>query len=488
MFSRCETDFNYERHLIMFMQDCIFYSELSRQMAKVPTRDMPTAGVVWDPIGEQVTLFYNPDWLGACEDGEIKGLNIHEFDHVALEHITHRRLKPHGAGNIAQDLAINSKIKHFHAKAGERYLPKGGLIPGEWATMPDGRELSKTEKDGAKLLKLIAGFPELQAAEWYFERIMEAQKKWDEEPKDPDGGGGDPFEVDSLDDHDGWDALSDEQREMVDSKVKSMVKKAVDAADQSSNGWGNIPAEMRQQIRDSVNGTVNWRNVLRQFFGMISRGDRTTSIKRINRRYPMIHPGMKKSHRPRILVARDESGSVGDAMIASFNDELVSLNKRADIDFVPFDYICDVNNVVHCRTGRLPDNVKVRTRSGGTSFQAPTDVYNDSKNRGRWDALLIMTDGECGPPSGVTHGKRGWVLGPGKKLAFPTDEIQIFITNDKKLCQCSSSFQSTSVVQSSVSPLVRLHGQSSPLRSDRSIRSQRSLRVMLLASYFRCQG
>lgn len=436
MFSRCDSDFNYDRHLIMFMQDCVFYSELSRQIAKVPTFDLPTAGVAWDPVDEQVTLYYNPNFLEKCEDGEIKGLNIHEFDHVVGGHITVRRMSPHGAWNVATDLAINSKIKKYHSKPGERYLPKGGLIPGEWPVKPDGRELSKEEKDASKLSKLISEFPEMMASEWYFEKIMEAKKEWDKEPGNKSGqgnpGDGSFDDLSPLDDHGAWDAIDDDVREMIENKVKSLVKKAVDAADQSQSGWGSIPAEIRQKIRDSVNGTINWRDVLRQFFGMIARGDRTSSIKRINRRYPMVHPGIKRSHRARILVARDESGSVSDEMISAFSAELKSLNKRVEIDFVAFDCYCNVKDVVHCPTGNLPQKVKGRTRQGGTSFQAPTDVYNDPKNCGRWDALIIMTDGECSAPSGVNHGKRAWVLAPNKKLAFESDEIQIFIDKSVK--------------------------------------------------------
>ena len=141
----------------------------------------------------------------------------------------------------------------------------------------------------------------------------------------------------------------------------------------------------------------------------------------------MVHPGVKRNHLPRILIARDESGSVSDEMVAVFNDEMTTLVKRVEIDFLPFDSVANIKDVVHCRSGRLPEKVQGRTKHGGTSFDAPTAIYNDPANRSRWDALIIMTDGECSEPMGINHGKRAWVIAPGRKLAFETDELQILV-------------------------------------------------------------
>jgi hypothetical protein len=63
-------------------------------------------------------------------------------------------------------------------------------------------------------------------------------------------------------------------------------------------------------------------------------------------------------------------------------------------------------------------------KAGGTSFDAPTQFVNDAKNRGRWDGLLVMTDGECSQPM-PSRIKRGWVLGAGQKLYFSTNEMQV---------------------------------------------------------------
>lgn len=475
MFKQCETDFNIERHLIPFLQDCPFFAELSRQLAKVATKDIPTAAVAYDFEYDQVTMFYNPDFLASLANSEVRGILTHEFYHLVFGHLAARRKKPSRLWNVATDLAINSIIventpKGFKSGRDTRALPDFALIPGQWPTVmektEDGmvsRELSAEEKEGAKMAAAIASFPPLQASEWYFERLLQAAKEELKEMKSkgkggkgkgaPESGKGEPSDneddgegegddgwdegdmekwINSMDDHDPWDNVPEEKREYVSGKVKAIVEKAVRHADSQSTGWGNIPAELRSDIRKSVSTVINWRTVLRQFIGNLMRGGRTTSIKRINRRYPYVHPGIKRGYRAKLLIARDESGSVSNEMIEAFFAELSSLTKQVNIDFVPFDCECSEGDIVPWTRGSTPSKASVRTRGGGTDFNAPSRVFNDPKNRGRWDGLLIMTDGVAPKPDSV-RGKRGWILADGCKLEFTSDELQVFVEPNRPI-------------------------------------------------------
>lgn len=457
MFKSCETDFNIERHLIPFLQDCAFFAELSRQLTKIATRDIPTAAVTFDPKTDQIAMFFNPDFMDSLSNWEIRGVLTHEFYHLVFGHLSARRKEKSRMWNVATDLAINSIILENAGRprdAGEdardaRALPRFALVPGQWPTKPDGRELTKEEKDSAELATLIASFPKMQASEWYYNKILEAAKKSKKKGKGkPDNqkgqggegpgmpGNGDPFGdeewVDSLDDHNPWDEVPDEQREYVEGKVKAIIERAVRHADSLSTGWGSIPAELREDIRRSVSNIINWRAVLRQFIGSLVRGGRTTSIKRINRRYPYIHPGIKRGYTAKLLIARDESGSVYNEMLELFFGELNALTKKVEIDFLPFDCHCSEKDIVRWAKGTVPAKATKRTKGGGTDFNAPSRVFNDPKNRGRWDGLLIMTDGMA-PAPGPVRGKRGWILGQGCKLEFQTTELTIEITNDKPM-------------------------------------------------------
>jgi predicted metal-dependent peptidase len=432
MFSPCETEFNLDRHLISFLQDSPFFAELSRHIHKSPTRDIPTAAVTFDEKTDELCLWWNPEFFEGLSQWEVRGVLTHEYYHLVFGHLYGRRRKPAKLWNVATDLAINSIIMDSaksgasNRLSGDRPLPEFCLMPGVFPKHPEGREYTDEEKQGMKLADVIAKLPPMKSSEWYFDKIKDELK---DEPQDGEGGPGGMGDIDSMDDHEGWDAIPDEQREYIEGKVKSVVEKATKHADSQANGWGNIPVDLVEAIRKSVANVINWRNVLRQFVGSITRGGRSTSIKRINKRYPYIHPGVKRGYEAKLLIAIDQSGSVDNKMLAEFFAELGSLTKKVTIDVIPFDTVALEKDLYTWRRGA--DVPAKRVRGGGTDFNAPTNYANDPKNRGRWDGLLIMTDGECGAPVG-SRVKRGYVLGKGQKLLFKTDDIVIHMSDAKQ--------------------------------------------------------
>ena len=76
--------------------------------------------------------------------------------------------------------------------------------------------------------------------------------------------------------------------------------------------------------------------------------------------------------------------------------------------------------------------LRITLGGGGTDFNAPTNFANSPKNRGRWDGLLICTDGECEAPT-ASRIKRGYVIGKGRKLLFNTSDIVITMDNNKSV-------------------------------------------------------
>ena len=418
-----ETDYNLDRHIIKFLQDNTFFAELSRYIRKAPTTDIPTAAVAYDPQYDDITLYWNPDFLKPMSDAEVRGLLTHEFYHLVFDHLTTRRKTPPKMWNVATDLAINSLIADHAAGNNGIALPQGGLLPGVFPQPADGRKLTDEEKAAMPIAQLISQLPRNQASEWYYEKLKEKVEEEKKKGNNPDAAFGD---LDSLDDHSTWDDLPEEMKELVKGKVKSIVDRAVKAADAQANGWGNIPAELREQIRASVAPTVNWRNVLRQFVGNLARGERANSIKRINKRFPYIHPGTKRGYVAKLLVAIDQSGSVDDTQLAIFFCELSALTKKVSVTILPFDCSADLKDSFEWRKGTKVEAKRVR--GGGTDFNAPTRILNDPKNRGRWDGMLVLTDGECDKPI-PSRLKRGWVISPGHKLLFTTDETTIHIDN-----------------------------------------------------------
>ena len=448
MFSQADTDFNIDRHLIKLLEESPFFAEISRHVRKVVTNDLPTAGVTFDKYTDDFVLGINPEFFGELKDEEIAGVLRHEFYHIIFFHITTRRKTPHMRWNVATDLAINSII--LDPSSGKNAaLPDCALVPGR-PLIKTGK--GKEHKAAAKLSNLIASLPPLESSDYYWNRLSEladelqgdcpvhgegaqSKQKGDGQPGDESGqghehahdhGDGDEDEctcgASSMDDHGGWDDVPEDMREYVEGKARALTEKAAKHADSRSNGWGNMPTSVRDDIRRMVSRVVDWKAVLRQFVGSICRGDRTSTIRRINRKYPYIHPGVKRGYVAKLAIAVDQSGSVSNDMLATFFSELSALTKKVSVTIIPFDADVNPSEIYEWRKGSQV-NLK-RVKAGGTSFDAPTQFVNDAKNRGRWDGLLVMTDGECSQPM-PSRIKRGWVLGAGQKLYFSTNEMQV---------------------------------------------------------------
>ena len=178
------------------------------------------------------------------------------------------------------------------------------------------------------------------------------------QPQDGDGEGGeggegDPSDgsssggglPDTLDDHDGWGEASEEVRDMAKERLKQAVEKAAQEA-ASGRGWGTVSADMRKKIMDMIKPKVNWRSVLRYFIKTSQRADKRSTVKRYNKKYrAQRYAGKKITRHAKIAVAIDQSGSVGDEMLAAFFAELNGLAKYAEFTVVPFDTQVDDSKV-----------------------------------------------------------------------------------------------------------------------------------------------
>jgi predicted metal-dependent peptidase len=121
----------------------------------------------------------------------------------------------------------------------------------------------------------------------------------------------------------------------------------------------------------------------------------------------------------------DQSGSVSDSDITLFFSELISLSTRATFIMYYFDTEVDEDSSFEWKRGIVPS--LMRTRCGGTDFQAPTD---HALSVG-CDGYIILTDGLAPKPS---HSKtrRAWVITPGSNLEFKVNEAVEKVIRMKK--------------------------------------------------------
>ena len=362
--------FNLNMHTARLLMNEPFFAALSRRIEKSPTSSIPTAGVRVNPDTAQFELLYNPEFMGALSDKHKLGVLKHEFYHIIFEHVTGR--KPADGlkriDNIAMDLAINSHIRNELPSEAEPgpvigKEPMKACIPGE-----------------GKFAHLPLG----QSYEWYRAKLEDEKEQSKDDGK---GGNGEPqwSDQDSFDSHDAFGDAEGTASEIAKERLKDAVKKAAQEAEKARN-WGTVSSECRKRIMDSIVSKVDWRKVMRYFIKTSQRAERMSTPRRLNKRFPKIHPGKRVRRQAKIAISIDQSGSVDDGMLAAFFSELNKLAEIAEFTVIPFDSHVAEDKVYTWKKGQ--SRVWERVLTGGTDFNPPTKYVND---RG-FDGHIVLTD------------------------------------------------------------------------------------------------
>ena len=370
--------FDLKLHAYRLLMDEPFFACLSRKIEKREDRSIPTAGVRVCPDSAQFEMIYNPEFLASLPEHEVKGVLKHEFYHLIFEHVTSRKPEgvPHKTWNIAADLAINSHL------VGE--LPELACMPG---------------------VGPFENMPKLKSAEWYLKNITDDQV--DQCQSGEGSGDGEPG-TGQLDSHDGWNEegaspAQEAANQMAKERLKQAMKEAAQEASKSPNGWGSVGGELKKEIMKKLESKVDWRKVLRYFIKTSQRASKSSTVRRINKRYAYIHPGKKVQRQAKIAIAIDQSGSVSNDMLESFFTELNKLSKLAAFTVIPFDTQVDEKLVYEWKKGKA--HKAERVMCGGTCFNAPTEYVN---KRGDFDGVIILTDMEAPAPK-ACKAQRMWM-------------------------------------------------------------------------------
>ena len=364
-----------------------FFAAVSRHIEKVPCAAIPTAGVRILDDG-RFELMYNQKFFEALKDRHRIGILKHEFYHLIFEHCFQR--SPDGKKisqrwNIATDMSINCHIKNE--------------IP------------TDKERDGIEgVLPESFGYEDGLSAEAYYEKLEKDGKggggKCNGQHQQGEGeGNGEPCDCGNMDSHDNWGEgeMSGELKELAKERLREALREGMKEAEKNSNGYGNMPADVRKQIVRFVNGTVDWKAVLRQFIGQSQRSSRVNTVKRINRRFPYIHAGKKTLRNANIAISIDQSGSVSDELLSLFYAELDNLAKLASFTIIPFDTRVGQDKIYVWKKGeRRP---KERVMCGGTDFDAPTKYVNEHPE---FDGHIILTDMQAPVPK-PSRVRRMWM-------------------------------------------------------------------------------
>ena len=347
--------FDLNMHTARLLMREPFFASLSRNVTKVASTAIPTAGVRVNPDTARFEMMYNPEFFEGLSDKERTAVLIHEFYHLVFQHVTERR--PEGVEmkqwNIAADLAINCHIDG---------LPETACVPG---------------------IGPFADFERDLSAEAYL-ALLQQKKEEESEKGESENGEGIPDD-NGFDSHDEWGKGDATAREIAKERVKEYLREAAEDA-QKANTWGSVSATCRREIMERLTTRLDWKSVLRYFVKTSRRASQRSSVKRVNKRYRYIHPGKKVTRQARIAISIDQSGSVDDNMLAAFFAELNKLAKLASFTVIPFDSDVCEEKVYEWKKGQ--SRKWERVLCGGTDFDAPTAYVNQHG----FDGHILLTD------------------------------------------------------------------------------------------------
>jgi len=407
------TEKQFDSILLKFLLDEPFFATIIRGMQKNRTTEIETAGVSYQD--GTMKLFWNPNFLTSLKREKVFGLLKHECYHLLFKHVTTRKQEPHMSWNIATDLAINSIIPTSE-------LPDCGLVPGKKNKLEvnEGVEISKERKEMIdKFGDFIAALPKQKSSEWYMNEIKN-NKEISKIAKELYEG----KVLVVMDEHDS-SSLSEADKIIADQKVKDILSKAKDVADK--RGWGNTPFSVRSEIEKITANKFNWERALKYFCGSKMRSNFFKTQRKINRKYPYIHPGRKAKKTSHLAIYVDQSGSVGVDSLARFGKVLQELSKTHTFTYYFFDSNVDEESKTSWKKGKGSNFT--RRLSGGTSFEAVETHFR--KVVREYDGYVVMTDGYADKPK-TCISKRCWVICPGGSLKFKPEKRDYVINMGKE--------------------------------------------------------
>jgi predicted metal-dependent peptidase len=408
--------FDLNKHTARLLMREPFFAALSRRIDKTRTESLPTAAVRVNQDRAQFELLYNPKFMEQLSDEHRLGVIMHEFYHIIFEHVTGRM--PEGGiqtiDNVAMDLAING-------------LPEMvGKLPNDsnpGPMMPSGKPMKACLPGEGPFAHLPSG----QTYEWYKAKLEDEGEGKGEgegeggEPGEGDGSGNGIGDMDSFDDHQHFGETKGTTNEIAKERLKKTLRKAAEEADKARS-WGSVSSQMRKQIMDSITTKVDWRKVLRYFVKTSQRADKRSTPRRLNKRYPRIHPGKRVRRQAKIAISIDQSGSVDDGMLALFFAELNKLSDVAEFTVIPFDSEVGEDNVYVWKKGQT--RAWERVMCGGTDFDPPTKYVNERD----FDGHIVLTD-LCAPKPIGSRCQRMWMTTPAyaARPYFQTNERVIAV-------------------------------------------------------------
>lgn len=197
-------------------------------------------------------------------------------------------------------------------------------------------------------------------------------------------------------------ATADSIKELMDTlmdtveKVSNNMQGLIGGVGRSESGGGVKGSTTIEDVRTQI----KWQDLLKRFMTAMSR-ELVATKKRINRRQPqrLELSGRKVNPVVQLVVAFDESGSIGNKEYSYFVKELASLIKTFNCEVFIYRFTSRVEEYIHAKDSReankfLKSKIYTSRHSGGTCYQPVFDAIDANKRIHKNDCIIVfLTDG-----------------------------------------------------------------------------------------------
>lgn len=328
---------------------------------------------------------YGRAFVDSLSDKELAFVVVHEAMHKSYRHLTvWQHLKSKRVANMAMDYVINLQICDADPCAREVEMPR--------------------DKATGKLIGLLDEKYRGLDTQQVYDLLMDEREGGD---GDGDGGegknghgdqGGDPTQgqdddpSDCLDEHD-WEGareMTQEEEEELGREIDSALREGAILAGRMK---GNVP----RGIDEILHPKVDWREALRDFVKMATKGGDQSTWRRPNRRYlgnDIVMPSAQTLKAECFAIGIDTSGSIGGAILQRFLGEVKSICDEVTPEKIELMYWdSHVAGHEHYEAGAvatITESTKPRG-GGGTDPDCVPKFMHDNQLRAQ--CLIMLTDG-----------------------------------------------------------------------------------------------
>jgi predicted metal-dependent peptidase len=353
---------------IYLLASKLWYGSVLQCLRIIPTKDIPTACVQFDKNLKTIKMMYNYEWFDKIPDSEIRGVLIHEIEHVLSKHLVYGSLAKYAQSrqrlNIAMDLVINQKITNIQGL--DISLPKEGCFVENFK-----------DKSGA-------AFPLNQAFETYYDLLIDSTHD------NPNGDKGENGEgARTMDAHD-WEAY--EEKDIIQA-TSDLLKRANNLHEKSHNSKSKELSDYLDELHKyytNINYKEIFANALRNALDGLEI-DKTWS--KPSRRYGCLAKGNKFKPEPSVEVYGDTSGSIGyEELMQQFS--IISEVFKYGVSKINLNLFH--TNVYYTKPFKKNDPIqRDKLESGGTCLEDVLDKISKSDN----NLAIIITDGYYDRPN-----------------------------------------------------------------------------------------